>query len=193
MLRPYWNRVGQTLPIYVSGFTHTTAPSPLWFSGFFLQGRTLVIMTPIETCVKTSNFTKFPLINRIVELLSFDLLHDTVSFDTFWHTLTNLDGMCSYKEGKYNSYKLGGGGCRVMMEGRGGQESVNQKFTFRFYSNTGRIKVIQTQTRVYGTAYWRERTVYTAVCSAIPELCSYSLKKHNKIQLHTRSVNLFHP
>ena len=31
-------------------------------------GRTLVIMTPIETCVKTSNFKKFPLINGIVEV-----------------------------------------------------------------------------------------------------------------------------
>ena len=31
-------------------------------------GRTLVIMTPIETCVKTNNFKKIPIVNRIVEV-----------------------------------------------------------------------------------------------------------------------------
>ena len=36
--------------------------------------------------------------------------------------------------------------------GGGGQESVNQKFTFHFYSYTSRVKVIQTQKRVCGTA-----------------------------------------
>ena len=41
---------------------------PLLFIG--ATGHTLVIMTPIEieTCVKTINVKKFPLINRIVEV-----------------------------------------------------------------------------------------------------------------------------
>ena len=63
-------------PLYLKILDPPLAPGQLptlivYLLEFFYSlryGRTLVIMTPIETCVKTSNFKKFPLINRIVEV-----------------------------------------------------------------------------------------------------------------------------